>query len=946
MSVNYPQLLRTFEDPPAASRPMMFWIWNGDLHRQRIEQQVADMAQKGCGGFFIHPMGEAFRLQDFVRGMSPGYLSDGYFEAVRWAVEAAATHGLYAWLYDEGGWPSGTAQGKVLEGHPEHTAQVLTCRPGPAHPGRWNTDTVAVLATFADRDPQVVEPDAAGAVLPPTGATGLLWFVTAPMDGHVDLLSPAAVARFIEVTHERYAACVGEHFGKTIPGIFTDEPAVVGRVASARLPWTPRMLQEFSARKGLDLRPHLPALFSEDVLPAGLAGAPPPQQRAQVRCAFCDVWTDLYHQAYWEQLNDWCAAHGLIHTGHVGGEDNLPDHARHGFGHFFKTAGSLHAPGVDVIWRQVDWDRRDNFDFPQFASSAAHQRPGQGGGEEGTPFDNLVLTETNGVYGFGLTFEQMRWLVDWQALRGVNLIAPMAYSYTTEGGRLFRTQDHMGPGNPLWQYYRGFADYVGRLCTVLRQGVALADIAVYYPIEPLWADPEGEEGHQAWASLRQVTAALHEEQAAFDFIDAGALRAAEISQGALETPGQDYSTIIVPQTPFLPLDVLQKLRALYDAGGRVVFIGSVPEGCSDLGCDDAYASVRQALAERVVEMDTESEALRYDETAALDGLSSAFLGPRGSDHFSAEVSSPQAVLVVPEDEIGRLARLLALKVGRFSIQPDGVVPDLRMIVRDLDPLQVAFVTNESSEPLEFALNIVHDSPALLERWHPVDGETRVLAVHQQVSELTRVPMRLRPGGSALLVLSPLRTVPPEKAASVVVRPRHPVIEVVIERLEEPDAIRVVEELRVREGTVQSLVPPPTPAPRRLGAWDDMDMADFTGSVAYEFHFSVAAEYLRDEVFLDLGQVGVCAALQLNGVQLPPRLWHPYTLEVSRWLVEHENSLTVTVTNTLANQMTSEPVVAEARQNGWYNVYYDKALPMMQRRGPSGLMGPIRLYVRG
>jgi hypothetical protein len=665
-----------------------------------------------------------------------------------------------------------------------------------------------------------------------------------------------------------------------------------------------------------------------------------------VRCAFCDVWTDLYHEAYWAQINDWCAAHGLIHTGHVGGEDNLPDHARHGFGHFFKTAGALHAPGVDVIWRQVDWDRRDNFDFPQFASSAAHQRPGQGGGEEGSAFDNLVISETNGVYGLGLTFEQMRWLVDWQALRGVNLIAPMAYSYTTEGGRLFRTQDHMGPGNPLWEYYRGFAEYVGRLCTVLRQGVALADIAVYYPIEPLWADPEGEAGRQAWASLRQVAAALHEEQAAFDFIDGGALCAAQVAEGALETPGQDYSTVIVPHTTLLPLAVLEKLRALHDAGGRVVFVDGIPELCANLDCDDAYAAIWESLGEAAVRLDTEREALKFDETAAMDGLSSAFLGPRGRDHFSADVSAPQAILIVPEDEIGRLARLVALKVGRFSIQPDGVVQDLRMMVRDLDPLEVAFLTNESPEPLEFALNVVSETPAILERWHPVDGETRVLAVHREVSEVTRVPVRLRPGGSALLVLSPLSQVPPEKAASIVVRPRHPVIEVVIERLQDPDAIRVVDELRVKNGTVQAVSPPKRGAPGKLGAWDDLGMADFTGSIAYEFTFSVAAEYLEDEVFLDLGEVGVSAQLELNGVKLPPRLWHPYTLEVGRWLVEHENRLVVTVTNTLANQVASEEVLSDAKRNDWYNVYYEKALPMMQQRAPSGLIGPVRLYVRG
>jgi hypothetical protein len=41
---------------------------------------------------------------------------------------------------------------------------------------------------------------------------------------YIDTLSPEAMARFIEVTHEVYRKKIGDKFGTVVPCIFTDEP--------------------------------------------------------------------------------------------------------------------------------------------------------------------------------------------------------------------------------------------------------------------------------------------------------------------------------------------------------------------------------------------------------------------------------------------------------------------------------------------------------------------------------------------------------------------------------------------------------------------------------------------------------------------------------------------------------------------------------------------------
>ena len=68
-------------------------------------------------------------------------------------------------------------------------------------------------------------------------AQSTVWYVWRELAGkspwynnesYVDTLNRKAIERFIEVTHEKYRATVGDEFGKTVPAIFTDEPQVYG----------------------------------------------------------------------------------------------------------------------------------------------------------------------------------------------------------------------------------------------------------------------------------------------------------------------------------------------------------------------------------------------------------------------------------------------------------------------------------------------------------------------------------------------------------------------------------------------------------------------------------------------------------------------------------------------------------------------------------------------
>src|SRR6056297_1720458 len=81
---------------------------------------------------------------------------------------------------------------------------------------------------------------------------------------YVDLLYPGVTEKFIEVTMTEGYEKNQADFGKTLPGVFTDEPNLEAALSGgAIMRWTPDLWEAFSNRWGYDLRLHLPSLVEE-----------------------------------------------------------------------------------------------------------------------------------------------------------------------------------------------------------------------------------------------------------------------------------------------------------------------------------------------------------------------------------------------------------------------------------------------------------------------------------------------------------------------------------------------------------------------------------------------------------------------------------------------------------------------------------------------------------
>ncbi|MCC6490353.1 MAG: hypothetical protein IT364_22910, partial [Candidatus Hydrogenedentes bacterium] len=173
-----------FANPEPVFWPAYFWLWNAPLDEATLKSQLRDMAAHDARSVCMLPMPKAFRPDSTNNSMEPDYLTPGYLDRVRFAVDEAAALGMNWWLYDEGGWPSGRALGKVTEGQDELSRRRVVRQPAPS--GEPFTVPGDALVLIEERpEPRVVHP---GETWTPTADTSPAYVYSIEPEGKSDLL--------------------------------------------------------------------------------------------------------------------------------------------------------------------------------------------------------------------------------------------------------------------------------------------------------------------------------------------------------------------------------------------------------------------------------------------------------------------------------------------------------------------------------------------------------------------------------------------------------------------------------------------------------------------------------------------------------------------------------------------------------------------------------------
>lgn len=556
---------------------------------ERVTERLTQLKEKGFGGIVTNV---AFR--DYTK-------SERLWEVLRVAVECCARLDMRVWLYDEDGYPSGGAGGLTLDANPDYECRGLVMLHAFVQPGEsrtfefprgheyavaacsWkvcSTDLSGISAENVYREyrvngktePLTVENDTDGMLFAAYFIKKHLYEGTHAEHNvcesrrYIDVTNYDAVREFIRNTYEQYTARLGDYFAGQnrrdgiIEAMFTDEPSFMGAYINAGL-YPPSVHDEFDdtlplypvvnwgknienrilTEYGYDIKTRLIYLFAGST-----------KEARKTRLQFYTASSELYEQAFFRQLSDYCYAAGLPFSGHILLEDDIRLHPIFE-GNFFSLLRHMHCPGIDMLQSlpEVVYD----FAFtPKLISSIARAY-----GRE------HVMSEVSAhAQGGAVTPEQMLCSILLQYAFGVDV-------FTSYYGENILSAPE----------YARYNDALGRV-EELMAGEDTRKIAVLYPIQTAQMSnvpvvegiDSGIEKRRADAchdTLQEMITALIDAQIDFDFVDLDVLKSSEVGNGVIKTRfGAEYSLLILPACS-VTSQIMTQFRRLKAAGVKLMY---------------------------------------------------------------------------------------------------------------------------------------------------------------------------------------------------------------------------------------------------------------------------------------------------------------------------------------------------------------------------------------
>lgn len=534
------KIKNSFIHPSEEFSPIPFWFWNDTLSKNKILRQIQDFYEKGVNGFVLHPrMGLP---------KEPEYLSEKFMAFVKCAVKEAHRLGMRVILYDEGMYPSGSAHGMVVAENAEYASRGLRIEESSnSEPVLFDYEEL-VCSLTAKKCGDTIEQGSvkrfSGGRLPEKHI--FLHLICGFTGGHIrgihigeddwenppksaDLLNPNATACFLRLTHEKYYKALKEYFGNTVIAMFTDEPCIMGRDGDARMvAWTNGFLEKAESR-GITAE-QLPALWYD-------IG----EQTDKIRRSFAKLLEYELTENYYRPISDWCVSHGIALAGHPAESEDI------GLLRCFQI------PGQDLIFRRVAPEEHKGVCGAETTQAKCTSDFARHRGLRRNLNECFACCGKNSI-DWSYTADDMKWMIDWLTLRGVNLLVPHAFFYSVRGGRRFgeRPPD-VGPNNIWWKYYGWISSYMKRMCAMMTDSFNTASVAILCESDSL--------PHKSarW---------LYENQIEFNYLEESLLEsgAVTVSNGMLHIKRQHYSTLII-EKEYLVSD---KVRTFAESGGQVI----------------------------------------------------------------------------------------------------------------------------------------------------------------------------------------------------------------------------------------------------------------------------------------------------------------------------------------------------------------------------------------
>ncbi|MBA4409563.1 MAG: glycosyl hydrolase [Bacteroidota bacterium] len=545
------ELKQLFADPPSEYRSAPLWDWNEQITEEGIEFQLKEFKKAGIGGVFVHPR----------PGLLTEYLSEDWFHLFDYTIQKGKELDMKVWIYDENSYPSGFAGGHVPAEMPDsykhgsglsmEVQEELNIR---------ISDTIGVVlkktdAGFADITAKVVQEK---------GNKGTYYIFRKTYPGkspwyggftYVDLLYPGVTQKFLDITMTKgYEKNIAD-FGKTLPGIFTDEPNLEAAMSNgSMLRWTPDLWDAFQQRWGYDLKVNLPSLVEET------------GNWKKVRHDYYELILELFIDRWAKPWGKYCDEKGLKWTGHYW-EHGWPE----------PTDGSDEAafyiwhqqPGIDMLGNRLDTAGLGG----QFGNDRAVRELLSAANQAGR---TRTLSETYGGGGWEMNFETQKRLVDWEVVLGVNFVNQHLSYYSLNGVRKFDYPPSFSYHEPWWEHYKLMGDYIGRICMAMSSGRQINQTLVLQPNTSAWMYFSRKDKNPAINTIRDgfknFVYRMEQQHLEYDLGSENVLKELGSVKGkTLRVGKRDYSLVVIPaEMENIDQQTYDLLQKYLDNGGKVL----------------------------------------------------------------------------------------------------------------------------------------------------------------------------------------------------------------------------------------------------------------------------------------------------------------------------------------------------------------------------------------
>ncbi|MBR5218940.1 MAG: hypothetical protein IKV89_04330, partial [Clostridia bacterium] len=682
MGKNYEMLLEGFKNPSSEYNPVTMWFWGSKVTKEGISTQLKEFREQGVLEFFIHPT----EYKEFE------YMSDEFMELIRHSVDEAKKLGMKFWIYDETDWPSGAVGGILAREYPHLRQKEIWCEKlvcyavGRKYTFSKKADFLCAMRvcvkngkTYSTDVTDLCEVVKMGDYTEVTYATpgvtdetiylyftgyvqSLLYaarasYTNPPTYGYLDMLSEEACAKFIELTHERYKEYVGDEFGKTVMGVFTDEPTTLYHFNNdvVRV-WTNDFAEQFEKMHGYSILPYLHAVFYE----------PQNQAELKARTDYYNTMKEMYHRSFCGQIADWCKKNNLKFTGHFGGEEELGGHVAQG--DMQTELMYMDVPGIDEIAcaDKIDYE---NFNIAGKLVAGAAKMADK----------DRILSETYTCCYWNYTLDEMKRVANRIITLGVNMIQYMGAWYALDQDRWY------GPAysyqNILYKHFNKLTSHVAPLQYLSSQTKPAGNVILFIPLMQTYmeANIAGENkfkgDNPVQITFQNTVNALLYKGVEYDMYSENLVDRMRVEDGAIWVDNYRYNCIVLPGMSCTNRATAELVKKAIDSGVKVIFVSNIPEYASD-----AAEKIELDLSFTPFTAEGEAEALRDGEVY--------------------HIKSAEAIV-----DTQQLGELLAQITDDITLN---IKADKRVYIakRANADCEVYFITNDSKETANVTVDLV------------------------------------------------------------------------------------------------------------------------------------------------------------------------------------------------------------------------------------------------